>query len=128
MTKYEFKAVPLPTTARKLSREESDEDAIAVTLVEAMNSLGLEGWDYVRTETLTMKKNSLLGSKAETREMMIFRRELTTFFGVKEEVREETKKVTARRVSRPALVDTVRTGARRVNLTEAMDKAVADPS
>ncbi len=128
MTKYEFKAVAMPTTARRLSREERGEDAITVTLIETMNALGLEGWDYVRTETLSMKKAGILGSKEETRDVMIFRRELTTFFGVKDEVREETKKITARRVTRPALVDTVRTGARRVTLNDAMSRAAGNPA
>ena len=124
VTKYEFKVVPAPDQARKLSREEKGEDAVCVTLMETMNALGLEGWDFVRTEKLTMRQPSgIMGSKTIEREMLIFRREIRNFTTAAEKLEEERKAITARRVTRPELVSAERVAPRRINLTQAMDRA-----
>lgn len=94
-------------------------------MVEAMNELGLQGWDYVRTETLKMSARGLFGTRAMSSNVMVFRRPVVNFREVKDEIAEEKAKVSARRVARPKMIENVRTGARRITVIEADEKASA---
>lgn len=124
MTKYEFKVVPAPERARKLSREERDLDPIAATLSEAMNELGLRGWNFVRMETVSMAGQGFLGGKSESRNLLIFRRELSNYYATEREKSEPVRKVTARRVTRPEAIADARDDRKRADFSVALEDVV----
>ena len=52
MPRYEFKVVPAPRRGEKARGLKTTEERFAQALTTLMNSLGREGWDYVRADTL----------------------------------------------------------------------------
>ena len=77
MPRYEFKAVAAPRKGKGGKGIKGREAKFANALEEAMNELGAEGWDYVRTDMLPCEERSgLLGHTTTDVHMMIFRRAL----------------------------------------------------
>ncbi|MFN3722898.1 MAG: DUF4177 domain-containing protein [Paracoccaceae bacterium] len=75
MTRFEFKVVPAPRRGEKLRGVKTTEDRFALTLTQLMNSLGAEGWDYVRADTLPCDERAgLTGTKTTYQNMLVFRR------------------------------------------------------
>ena len=77
MQRYEYKVVPAPKRGEKSRGVKSTEDRFALALTQMMNSLGAEGWDYIRADTLPCDERSgLTGTKTTYQNMLVFRRPL----------------------------------------------------
>lgn len=77
MQRFEFKVVPAPKRGEKSRAAKTTEDRFALALTQLMNSLGAEGWDYVRADTLPCDERSgLTGTKTSYQNMLVFRRPL----------------------------------------------------
>lgn len=72
MTQYEYKIVPVPQSARRADRTRKGMDPIAATLQAEININATEGWEYCRTDRVTMT-GGMLGRR-ETRDMLVFRK------------------------------------------------------
>jgi hypothetical protein len=78
MQRYEYKVVPAPKKAEKLRGVKATEDRFAQTLMQVMNALGRDGWEYVRADALPCEERvGLTGSKTTYQNMLVFRRMLT---------------------------------------------------
>ena len=74
MNKYEYKLVPMPEIKASARRQVKD-GIFGVPVVDMMNELGANGWDYARTEVLTTTHRSILGRKRVSQDpVMVFRR------------------------------------------------------
>jgi hypothetical protein len=74
MQRYEFKVIPAPRRGEKARGVKTTEDRFALALSGLMNSLGAEGWDYVRADTLPVDERSgLTGTKTTFHSMLVFR-------------------------------------------------------
>ena len=77
MQAYEYKVVPAPRRAEKSRDAKTTGDRFAQTLTQFMNTLGREGWDYVRADTLACDERSgLTGTKTTQQTVLVFRRPL----------------------------------------------------
>lgn len=77
MQRYEFKVVPAPRRGDKVRGVKTTEDRFALTLSQVMNTLGQEGWDYVRADALPCEERvGLTGTKTTFQNMLVFRRVL----------------------------------------------------
>lgn len=75
MSQYEYKVVPAPKKGLKAKGVKSAEDRYANALETAMNTLGAEGWEYQRSETLPSEERSGLTRRVTTfQNMLVFRR------------------------------------------------------
>lgn len=75
MRKFEYKAVPAPTTGTKAKGVKTTEDRFALSLTEALNEMAEDGWEYVRAETLPCtERKGLTGSQQTYQNILIFRR------------------------------------------------------
>jgi len=75
---YEYKVVPAPARAAKVKGLKTTGDRFAHVLTEALNDLGAEGWEFLRTETLPCeeRKGWFGGVRISTQIVMIYRRTL----------------------------------------------------
>ncbi|MEL7460861.1 MAG: DUF4177 domain-containing protein [Pseudomonadota bacterium] len=77
MPGFEYKIVPAPDRARKIKGAKGPEARFAATLEEALNTLGADGWEFVRTEMFkTSERAGLTGKKSVDRQVMVFRKPL----------------------------------------------------
>ena len=77
MQRYEYKVIPAPKRGEKLRGVKTTEDRFAQTLTQLMNSLGAEGWEYLRADTLPCDERAgLTGTKTTYQNMLVFRRTL----------------------------------------------------
>jgi hypothetical protein len=77
MPAFEYKVIPAPKRGEKARGVKSTEDRFAHALTQLMNSLGAEGWDYLRADTLPCDERvGLTGSKTTYQNMLVFRRAL----------------------------------------------------
>ncbi|MFN3824147.1 MAG: DUF4177 domain-containing protein [Pseudorhodobacter sp.] len=77
MRRYEYRVVPAPTKGEKAKAAKTTSDRFAVAMMNVMNSLGAEGWDYVRADTLPCEERvGFTGTKTVFQNMLVFRREL----------------------------------------------------
>ncbi len=75
MRKFEYKAVPAPTTGTKAKGVKTTEDRFALSLTDTLNEMAEDGWEYVRAETLPcMERKGLTGSQQTYQNILIFRR------------------------------------------------------
>jgi hypothetical protein len=75
MQNFEYKVVPAPERADKVKGAKTPEDRFAQTIAEVLNSLGKDGWEYQRTDTLPSSERSGLTRRAIVyRSLLIFRR------------------------------------------------------
>lgn len=75
MRKFEYKAIPAPNTGTKAKGVKTTEDRFALSLTEALNEMSMEGWEYVRAETLPCtERKGLTGSQQTYQNILIFRR------------------------------------------------------
>lgn len=75
MQRYEYRVVPAPTKGEKAKGAKTTPDRFAVALMNVMNGLGAEGWEYVRADTLPCQERvGLTGSKTVFQNMLVFRR------------------------------------------------------
>lgn len=75
MQRFEYKVIPAPKRGEKAKGAKSTEDRFAYALTQVMNSLGAEGWEYVRADTLPCDERvGLTGTKTTFQNMLVFRR------------------------------------------------------
>ncbi len=76
MTYYDYKVVPAPRRARKVKGIAAGPDLFALTLTDAINEVARQGWEYYRSETLTMEGPAgwFKRGGVEEQVMLIFRR------------------------------------------------------
>ena len=72
---YEYKVVPAPARGLKAKGVKSAEDRFAYALQSAMNELAVEGWEYLRADTLPCEQREGLMSKTTVyQNLLVFRR------------------------------------------------------
>ncbi|MBN2631088.1 MAG: DUF4177 domain-containing protein [Rhodobacteraceae bacterium] len=77
MQRFAYKVIPSPKRADKARGCKTTEDRFAHALTQLMNSLGAEGWEYIRADTLPCAERvGLTGSKTTYQSMLVFRRAL----------------------------------------------------
>jgi hypothetical protein len=75
MRKFEYKAVPAPSTGTKAKGVKTTEDRFALSLTDALNEMAEDGWEYVRAETLPCtERKGLTGTQQTYQNILIFRR------------------------------------------------------
>ncbi|MCU0901191.1 MAG: DUF4177 domain-containing protein [Cypionkella sp.] len=75
MQRFEYKVIPAPKRGEKTRSAKTTEDRFAHALTQVMNSLGAEGWEYVRADTLPCEERAgLTGTKTTYQNMLVFRR------------------------------------------------------
>lgn len=79
MQSFEYRVVPAPRRGEKVKGAKTSEDRFAVALMRVMNTLGAEGWEYVRADTLPCdERTGLTGVKTSYLNMLVFRRSSQT--------------------------------------------------
>jgi hypothetical protein len=72
---YEFTVVPAPSKAERAEGCRTDADRMARALTTLFNEMALDGWDYIRAETLPNDNSKdLTGTAARTMTLLVFRR------------------------------------------------------
>lgn len=75
MPVYEYKVIPAPNRGEKARGAKTTAERFAQALTTLMNSLGRDGWEYVRAETLPCEERVGFTGKASTfQNMLVFRR------------------------------------------------------
>jgi len=127
MTKYEFRAIPCPDRAVRMRDLPPGADAFGETLSLAINDLAVEGWDYIRSETIEVRRRRLFGSRRDQRTFLVFRREIRPLVQpLQIDAMREVRKVRARRVKSEDAVEFVRAGGRRITPNPANADAPAE--
>jgi len=73
--RFEYKLVPAPRKGRKARGAKTPEARFAAALMEIMNEMGREGWEYQRADTLPCDQRSgLTGKTTVYHNMLVFRR------------------------------------------------------
>jgi len=80
MTYYDYKAVPAPRRMKKVKGVKSAEELFALTLTEAINEHARQGWEYVRSESLTVEAPGgwFRRGSSDTQTVLVFRQERGT--------------------------------------------------
>lgn len=77
MQSYEYRVVPAPRKGEKARGLKTVEERFAFVLTGLMNKMGLEGWEYQRSDALPCEERvGLTGSKTTFQNMLVFRRPL----------------------------------------------------
>ncbi|MBC2835717.1 DUF4177 domain-containing protein [Paragemmobacter straminiformis] len=77
MQAYEYKVVPAPRRGEKSREAKTTGDRFALALTGFMNTLGRDGWEYLRADTLPCDERSgLTGTKTTQHTLFVFRRPL----------------------------------------------------
>ena len=72
---YEYKVVPAPARGMKAKGVKTAEDRFALALQTSMNELAVDGWEYLRADTLPCEQREGLMSKTTVyQNMLVFRR------------------------------------------------------
>ena len=72
---YEYRVVPAPNRGEKARGVKTTSDRFALALTGVMNTLGREGWEYLRADTLPCEERvGLTGSKSTFQHLLVFRR------------------------------------------------------
>lgn len=74
MVRYEYKVVPAPKTPTRVRGVKGDEARFAFTIEEAINTSAADGWEFLRTETLTCEHRGWFRRKVDEQSMLVFRR------------------------------------------------------
>lgn len=75
MPVYEYKVIPAPTRGEKAKGAKTTAERFAVALSSVMNSLGRDGWEYVRADTLPCEERvGWTGKGSSFLNMLVFRR------------------------------------------------------
>jgi hypothetical protein len=77
MQRFEYNVVPAPKRGEKARGVKTTEDRFALALTNLMNTLGAEGWEYVRSDALPCEERTgFTGTKTTFQNMLVFRRTL----------------------------------------------------
>jgi len=75
MPRYEYKVVPAPQKGLKAKGVRSAEARFSNVLETLMNTMGAQGWEYQRAETLpSIERAGLTSTTTEWRNVLVFRR------------------------------------------------------
>ena len=75
MTRYEYTVIPAPARGDKSKGAKTGIERFAAALADILNEMGVEGWDYVRAETLPSEERSgLTGRTTVYHNVLVFRR------------------------------------------------------
>lgn len=75
MQRYEYRVIAAPQRGEKTRGLKTTGERFAQALMTAMNTLGREGWEYIRADTLPCDERSgLTGTKTTFQNMLVFRR------------------------------------------------------
>ena len=100
MAQYEYKVVPAPTKGTKARGVKTPEGRFANSVQSVLNKLGVEGWEYLRSELLPSDERSgLTGSTTNWRNVLVFRRLADTGPQVLQEQPEKTEQTEPRPAS-----------------------------
>ncbi|KPU84339.1 hypothetical protein JI58_04345 [Marinosulfonomonas sp. PRT-SC04] len=79
MPHYEYKVVPAPKKGLKIKGVKTVEARFSHAMMDILNELGAEGWEYQRSDTLPCEERSgLRGRSITVQNMLVFRRAITT--------------------------------------------------
>lgn len=77
MPRYEYKVVPAPVKGRKAKGVKTPEGRFALSIEDVLNTMGAEGWEYLRAELLPSEERSgLTSTTTNWRNVLVFRRAL----------------------------------------------------
>ena len=76
MDKFEYKLVKTPAKRTRYTGLSKSDDPFAITLMDAMNQIGSDGWQFVRQEIMTETRRKFLGRKNIEHVYMVYRRPL----------------------------------------------------
>ena len=77
MSGFEYRVMPAPMRGLKARGVKGTPARFANALQTVMNDLGVEGWEYERTDTLPVEERQGLTGKTTTfQNMLVFRRTL----------------------------------------------------
>lgn len=75
MRNFEYKAMPAPHQGKKARGVKSTEDRFALSMSDLLNEMAVDGWEYVRAETLPCdERKGLTGTQTTYQNILIFRR------------------------------------------------------
>jgi hypothetical protein len=75
MTTYQYRVVPAPTKGLKAKGIKGPEARFSNAIEDLMNTMGAEGWEYQRAETLpSQERVGLTGSATQWRNVLVFRK------------------------------------------------------
>ena len=76
MSYYDYKIVPAPTSAKRVKGVKAASDLFAITLTEAVNEVARQGWEYVRSESMSADTPGGFLRRGKTEEvvLLVFRR------------------------------------------------------
>lgn len=77
MTTYEYKVIPTPRRPRRAKGVKGEPARFANVLTDAINEIAVDGWEFVRSETLPMEaKTGLFSRRQEVfQSVIVFRRQ-----------------------------------------------------
>jgi len=77
LERYEYQVVKTPSKSVKYKGLDREADAFAQTLMDGMNTLARDGWQFVRTEVMVEQRRSWLGVRTRrSHDYMVYRRAL----------------------------------------------------
>ena len=77
MQRYEYKVVPSPRKGEKSRAARTTPDRFALAMTTLMNRLALDGWEYLRADTLPCDERvGFTGSKTTFQSLLVFQRAL----------------------------------------------------
>ncbi len=75
MSTYQYRVVPAPTKGLKAKGVKGAEARFSNAIEDLMNTMGEQGWEYQRAETLpSTERSGLTGSTTEWRNVLVFRK------------------------------------------------------
>ncbi|NNE88380.1 MAG: DUF4177 domain-containing protein [Silicimonas sp.] len=75
MRNFEYKAIPAPHQGTKAKGVKTTQDRFALSMTEALNEMAVDGWEYVRAETLPCdERKGLTGTQTTYQNILVFRR------------------------------------------------------
>ena len=79
MQTYEYKVIPAPNRSKRVKGVKGSAGRFAAVLSETMNEQAMEGWEYLRSDSLPVEeKPNFFKSRVETYQtVLIFRRKTT---------------------------------------------------
>lgn len=115
MPKYEYKVVPAPKECLSRRNIGDADDPIVATIETVMNDLGVAGWEYVRSDTVSMRPAGILGrGRAVSQDIFVFRRSREPLGAGLPTIEEDIAKTKRRKSTRPELIALAKEGRRKV--------------
>lgn len=77
MERFEYKLVKAPQKSNKYSGLNKLDDKFAHTLMDSMNDIASDGWQFLRKEVMTeTKRRGFFGRKSTSHDYLVYRRQL----------------------------------------------------